>query len=326
MTQIVIMRCFLSRRLTGSAPGLGLLLLLAGQVFAQSDPVPDTLDWRGYYPLEIGNQWHYEIFDFNVRRLVRHHIPRDTLIQGRQYFVLRFDTYDEDDQRIGSSTRYIRYSDNGGHLVHVPRLSDGSFLDESYWSFLPCGLDAPFEHQERYPCEGEASGVDIRSFGGYGGRVILGSDTVEVAAVKEFDTLGGVFVFAHEVGLVQVSGEGGQVLAFARVGDLRIGEPLVSTAKETEPAVPAGLAIVSVYPNPFRTTATVHFQVRQPDQLTVEVFNVLGQRVHVEAMQYQLPGAHRYVLDGSRLSAGLYFVRIRTGSDAQAVHSATLIR
>jgi len=33
-------------------------LLIGGPAFAQE---PDTLDWRGYFPLAVGNEWEYEV-------------------------------------------------------------------------------------------------------------------------------------------------------------------------------------------------------------------------------------------------------------------------
>jgi hypothetical protein len=55
---------------------------------APASAQPDTLDWHGYYPLEIGNGWEKR-FDgafLNIER--RERIETDTLVTDHRWFVL----------------------------------------------------------------------------------------------------------------------------------------------------------------------------------------------------------------------------------------------
>jgi hypothetical protein len=83
---------------------------------------------------------------------------------------------------------------------------------------------------------------------------------------------------------------------------------------------------LAAYPNPFRTAATLDLVVREAQRVTVEVYNVLGQRV---ASLYdgtvQAQGDLQLQLPSQGLASGVYFVRVR-GEAFQATRRVTLVR
>ena len=79
-------------------------------------------------------------------------------------------------------------------------------------------------------------------------------------------------------------------------------------------AVPQTYALNPPYPNP--SSGTVAFQLELPkdDQVTIEVYNILGQRLAV--LKHREPmrsGIHTVVWDAPHLSSGMYFVRMEAG-------------
>lgn len=67
-------------------------------------------------------------------------------------------------------------------------------------------------------------------------------------------------------------------------------------------------------PNPTRGSATLEFGVKEATEVTVSVYNVLGQRV--ETLYQGTPQAEQLrdvTLDASSLSSGVYFVRMKAG-------------
>ncbi len=85
----------------------------------------------------------------------------------------------------------------------------------------------------------------------------------------------------------------------------------VSYSREVEAAVPAQFAM-EAYPSPFRTEATVTLSVPTSQHVTVEVFNLLGQRVAVlHDGEVSHTDALRTTLDASSLPSGLYILRAR---------------
>jgi hypothetical protein len=80
------------------------------------------------------------------------------------------------------------------------------------------------------------------------------------------------------------------------------------------------------YPNPFRGRATMDVTVREAQEVTVDVYNVLGQRVRtLYRGQIEANDTKQLQLNGRRLSSGLYFVRVR-GEDFSVHRRAMLVR
>ena len=68
------------------------------------------------------------------------------------------------------------------------------------------------------------------------------------------------------------------------------------------------------YPNPFNPTTQIHYTLPVPAQVTLEVFNSIGQKV-MELVNSQKPaGYHIEIFDATRLSSGVYFYKLTTPS------------
>ena len=89
---------------------------------------------------------------------------------------------------------------------------------------------------------------------------------------------------------------------------------VASTAIENDEGVPTTFALGRSYPNPFRGTATIPFDVPQAEQVVLTVYSALGERVAVLADGPYPTGRYRAVWDASGLAAGVYFVRLQAGA------------
>jgi hypothetical protein len=67
------------------------------------------------------------------------------------------------------------------------------------------------------------------------------------------------------------------------------------------------------YPNPFNPTTTISYSLPQASDVTLDVFNILGQRVTTLINQKQEAGEHTITWDASQFSSGVYFYRLQTG-------------
>ncbi|WP_105011188.1 T9SS type A sorting domain-containing protein [Salinibacter sp. 10B] len=79
-------------------------------------------------------------------------------------------------------------------------------------------------------------------------------------------------------------------------------------------ALPQVYTLNPPYPNP--STGTVAFQVGVPEdeEVSVEVYNILGQRVAtLKNREPMVAGFHTLVWDAPRLASGVYFVRMEAG-------------
>jgi hypothetical protein len=82
-----------------------------------------------------------------------------------------------------------------------------------------------------------------------------------------------------------------------------------------EPSMPTEYLLSQNYPNPFNPTTTIEFSLPSRGQVTLEVFNLLGQRVRVLADGLFEPGRYTVTWDGADergnpVSSGAYFYRL----------------
>jgi hypothetical protein len=108
----------------------------------------------------------------------------------------------------------------------------------------------------------------------------------------------------------------------------RITSP-VSIRVETRPEV---YALADNYPNPFNPETTIKYQLPEAGQVTLEVYNMLGQVVKT-LVNNQFQNAGRYALQwdatnnsGQPLSSGVYFYRIVAGGEFQSHKKMLLLK
>jgi hypothetical protein len=107
----------------------------------------------------------------------------------------------------------------------------------------------------------------------------------------------------------------------------RIADP-ISVRIETRPEV---YALADNYPNPFNPETTIKYQLPEAGDVTLEIYNMLGQVVRTLVNAEQTAG--RYVLQwdatndaGQPLSSGIYFYRIQAGGEFQSVKKMLLLK
>ena len=77
------------------------------------------------------------------------------------------------------------------------------------------------------------------------------------------------------------------------------------------------------YPNPFNPTTIIQYQLSAGSAVTLKVYDMLGKEVKTLVNQRQEAGMYSVILDGSRLSSGVYFYRIVAVSTNGKIYNAT---
>jgi parallel beta-helix repeat protein len=89
---------------------------------------------------------------------------------------------------------------------------------------------------------------------------------------------------------------------------------LVTGVDEYAPrGVPAEHTLGQNFPNPFNPSTTIRYGLPNRSHVTLVVFNTLAQEVGVIVSGDQEAGYHEVKFDGSGLSSGVYFYRLRAG-------------
>jgi photosystem II stability/assembly factor-like uncharacterized protein len=94
---------------------------------------------------------------------------------------------------------------------------------------------------------------------------------------------------------------------------MRFVPPRVPVLSDEIPHLPAGYAL-SVYPNPFNSSATLRFMLPERSHVIVKIFDILGRCAISKDLGSLEAGHHQESIDGSRLSSGIYFTRIVAGN------------
>jgi hypothetical protein len=90
--------------------------------------------------------------------------------------------------------------------------------------------------------------------------------------------------------------------------------PEVSMVIENSIEVPGGYVLEENYPNPFNPTTSIKYYLPQKGKVTLEVLDSTGRIVEMIVNNVESIGEHTITFDGSGLSSGIYFYRLRTST------------
>ena len=94
------------------------------------------------------------------------------------------------------------------------------------------------------------------------------------------------------------------------LGDLNWFPEITALENVNPDQVPTAFNLSQNYPNPFNPTTTISFTLTRTSKVTLEVFNLLGQKVATVVDDNIKAGAHSYTFDASHLASGIYFYSI----------------
>ena len=105
---------------------------------------------------------------------------------------------------------------------------------------------------------------------------------------------------------------------FTTNGDFEVKDVIAATPAgyvETSVSTPSSFAISSAYPNPFNPTTTFDISLTVDSDVSVKVYNVMGQLVDVIAEEGSMAsGTYTLTWDAASLSSGVYFIKTQVGS------------
>ena len=95
--------------------------------------------------------------------------------------------------------------------------------------------------------------------------------------------------------------------------------------EENFAAVPGDFNLVQNYPNPFNSSTTIKFQIPNSNFVTLEVYNLLGQKVITLVNEHLNTGTHTVIWNATDLASGVYLECLRVGKYA-ATRKLILLR
>lgn len=91
------------------------------------------------------------------------------------------------------------------------------------------------------------------------------------------------------------------------------GESFGTPTGEVSGVNPGEFILLSAYPNPFNPSTNIMFNLKNPENIELAVFDITGREVAKLVEGWQQAGVHEINFDASRLPSGIYFARLRAG-------------
>ncbi|PID58430.1 MAG: hypothetical protein CR986_07955 [Ignavibacteriae bacterium] len=93
-----------------------------------------------------------------------------------------------------------------------------------------------------------------------------------------------------------------------------------------EKNIPTEFGISQNYPNPFNPSTKIQVNMKERGNATVEVYNLLGERV-MKVLDSELSaGTHEVTIDGSQLASGIYIYRLAVNNNFIQTRKMNLIK
>lgn len=128
------------------------------------------------------------------------------------------------------------------------------------------------------------------------------------------------------IGLLDLSGQGritvgvttlltvtGEAFAVVAVGSDENSHTVPISVERIEPGdnLPESYSLSQNFPNPFNPVTEISFSLPSPSDVTLEIFNVMGQKVATLVNRRLEAGNHSYTWDGSEVASGVYLYRFQ---------------
>ena len=93
--------------------------------------------------------------------------------------------------------------------------------------------------------------------------------------------------------------------------------PLATAVENSESMLPTEFELFQNFPNPFNPTTSIRYTLAKPAQVTLKIFNLMGEEVAtlVDGMQSSV-GHYDVMFSGENLSSGVYIYKLMAGNQS----------
>jgi hypothetical protein len=251
---------------------------------------------QGYFPLQIGNIWQYSSADImNPDMPLESKIVGDTLLSnGKSYSTI---------SGLTLGTNFLRQE--GSKVYGYDRTDSAEYILLDYTANSG---DTLSHHSNRQ-----------RTVVAGGKHTYPNTSTSYWKFYERMGTGPGSYIFYNwtiqdSIGLTALTVEPGN--SWGLRGALINGKltGTITGILEETPIIPLNPILKQNYPNPFNPTTLILFVLNKSSQISLRIFNTLGQEVSIIANGMYSAGIHSIIWNASKFSSGIYFYRLETSS------------
>ncbi len=171
-----------------------------------------------------------------------------------------------------------------------------------------------------YLTEGLATHVAI-----IGNRAVLTELYTGLAIIDITDPTDPYLVESYDatnyIGGIAIQGDYIYITSYSSLQILQYVGPLGLPDEETKPIA---FRIAQNHPNPFNAATSISYTLREPGEVTISIYNLLGQRVDTVFRGECEPGEHTAVWDAADFPSGVYFARLEAGGVSESIKMVLL--
>ncbi len=109
-------------------------------------------------------------------------------------------------------------------------------------------------------------------------------------------------------------------------GEFTFNGNTITAVERISEQVPGAFGLEQNYPNPFNPSTTIAFDLPQGADVSLKVFNLLGQEVAVVLNDFRSAGSYRVEFDARTLPSGVYFYTLSTERGQSMTRKMLLVR
>ena len=259
-----------------------------------------------YFPLAVGNSYTYAVTIMYPPYLLykfKANITKDTIINGRKYF------YSSGMPFVGNG--WVRFDTASGNLLkNSPGQGCSIYPDDIILDSLNSKVN------DQIFC--------VFTGSGFTSRRCLDTATMNVfnqysSKSKNFlhdGLIYGMTRYAKNFGIIsECTGEPPpcetyKTLTGCVINGIVYGDTILSIIKQISSTIPERYTLYQNYPNPFNPVTKIKFDLRNPSQTKLIVYDVLGNEIYTLVNEKLNAGSYEVSWHGTDYPSGVYFYQM----------------
>lgn len=271
--------------------------VISGQEYGTLIVKKQTVDWKEFYPLHIGDYWVYEGFSGSIPVTNSVRVIGDTIMpDNNNYFILR-----EIDHTFGYITLSYRRIDSIGKVFFWEPWDNSA---KQYFEFSKNVGDSL-----KSKINGFIYRLDNKYINNKTGLFELNNlQYPDISYTQnDYDLRLGLYRVTGEMYLSECSG------AYIN-GEMIWGDTTISSIEENYLLNPKEFILFPCYPNPFNSSTILQYYVPSPTNVEIDIYNLIGQSVISIFNDFLPTGYHKQKIELNGLSSGIYFVVVNSSN------------